>query len=157
MGSDRGLRQSVPGVPIPTPDVSGDPPRSQAEPLRSPPTDTAWLKTEGGRASNGQMYTYTPPHPAELSLTDWLDQELAAEEHQQGKPIGERGHCSHCDKAAEEIERGIARARQLRLQAECEHEEAGTIEMTMLGQPRRELLRTCRECGLSWREEGEWL
>lgn len=31
------------------------------------------------------------------------------------------------------------------------------VEMTRLGQPRRELLRTCRECGLSWCEEGEWL
>lgn len=47
MARDRGRMEVGPGMP--TPDVSGDPPRSQVEPLsalRPPPTDTAWLTGE---------------------------------------------------------------------------------------------------------------
>lgn len=86
------------------------------------------------------------------AVRDELDNQLAAEEHLQGKPIGERGHCSHCDKAAEEIERGIARAQRLRLQSECAHDSEEKIVLdTMCG--RHDELHYCTSCGLELRHE----
>lgn len=80
-------------------------------------------------------------------MTDYLATTLAAEEHRQGMSYGDdAGHCGRC--AAEALRRR---------QAACEHENANTVEMTTLDQPRQDLLKTCRDCGLSWREDGEWL
>lgn len=46
MARDRGRMEVGPGMPAA--DVSGRPPFSQAEPLKPPPTDTGWLKTDAG-------------------------------------------------------------------------------------------------------------
>lgn len=77
---------------------------------------------------------------------DWLDAELAREDHRHGMAHGDDAdHCGDC----------AAEARR-RMQAECGHADVHSVEVTTLGQPRRDLLATCGHCGLSWREEGEW-
>lgn len=80
-------------------------------------------------------------------MSDYLDKAIAAEEHIQGLAYGD--DAAHCE--------GCAETARLRMQANCEHENVNTIELTTFGQPRQDLHKTCRDCGLSWREDGDWL
>lgn len=66
---------------------------------------------------------------------DWLDDELAREDHRHGMAYGD--DADHCEGCAVEAHK--------RFQAECEH-DGEQVEMLSFGDANRQML--CQRCGL---------
>lgn len=68
-------------------------------------------------------------------MSDWLDDELAREDHRHGMAYGD--DASHCE--------GCAKEAGTQFRANCPH-DGDQVEITTLGDANRQLL--CNACGL---------